>query len=66
MHSTGSSDPFMQGCLGMLTTVRALRGMPIAKEQMVPVVVIDSSNVKDHDIPIETRPCPKIDEIATQ
>ncbi len=31
MHATGSSDPFMQGCLGMLTTVRALRNMPIAE-----------------------------------
>ena len=66
MHASGSSDPFMQGCLGMLTTVRALRGMSIAKELMVPVVVIDSSNVKDHDIPIESRSCPKIDEVATK
>ncbi len=29
MHATGSSDPFMQGCLGLLTTVRSLRKMPV-------------------------------------
>ena len=66
MHASGSSDPFMQGCLGMLTTVRALRNMPIAKELMVTPVIIDSTNYKDHDVPIESRSCPKIDDVAAK
>lgn len=66
MYATGSSDPFMQGCLGLLTTVRALRKMPVPKELMVTPVVIDSANYRDHDIPIESRSCPKLNEIAAQ
>lgn len=66
MHATGSADPFMQGCLGMLTTVRSLRNMPVSKELMVTPVVIDSTNYKQYDIPVETRSCPKIDEVASK
>jgi ribose transport system substrate-binding protein len=65
MHATGSSDPFMQGCLGMLTTVRALRKMPVKKELMVTPVIIDSANYKQYDVPVATRSCPKIDDVAT-
>ena len=66
LHASGSSDPFMQGCLGMLTTIRALRKMPISKELMVTPVIIDSSNYRDHDVPVESRSCPKLDEIASK
>ena len=65
MHATGSSDPFMQGCLGLLTTVRALRKMPVKKELMVTPVIIDSVNYKQYDVPVATRSCPKIDDVAT-
>ena len=64
MHASGSSDPFMQGCLGLLTTIRALRKMPIAKELMVTPVVIDAMNYREHDVPVESRSCPKLDEVA--
>jgi ribose transport system substrate-binding protein len=65
MHATGSSDPFMQGCLGMLTTIRALRKMPVKKELMVTPVIIDSVNYKQYDVPVTSRSCPKIDDAAT-
>lgn len=65
MHATGSSDPFMQGCLGMLTTIRALRKMPVKKELMVTPVIIDSANFKQYDVPVSSRTCPKIDDVAT-
>ena len=64
MHATGSSDPFMQGCLGVLTTVRALRKMPVPKELMVKPVVIDSANYKQYDVPVESRSCPKLEDVA--
>jgi ribose transport system substrate-binding protein len=66
MHATGSSDPFMQGCLGLLTTVRALRKMPVRTELMVTPVIIDSSNLKQYDVPVTSRSCPKIDEVAAK
>ena len=66
MHASGSSDPFMQGCLGVLVTVRALRKMPVPKELMVTPVIIDSTNWRDHDIPVEKRSCPKLDEVAAK
>ena len=65
MHASGSSDPFMQGCLGMLTTIRALRKMPVKKELMVTPVIIDSANYKQYDVPVTSRSCPKLDEVAT-
>ncbi len=65
MQATGSSDPFMQGCLGMLNTVRALRKMPVKAELMVTPVIIDSANFKQYDVPVTSRTCPKIEEVAT-
>jgi ribose transport system substrate-binding protein len=66
MHVTSSSDPFMQGCVGLLTTIRALRGLPVAKEILVTPYVIDATNFKQYDIPVSSRNCPKIDEIASK
>jgi len=65
MHASGSSDPFMQGCLGMLTTVRALRKMPVKKELMVTPVIIDSANYKQYDVPVTSRSCPKLEDVAS-
>lgn len=65
MHATGSSDPFMQGCLGMLTTIRALRKMPVKKELMVTPVIIDSANYKQYDVPVASRSCPKLEDVAS-
>jgi ribose transport system substrate-binding protein len=50
----------------MLTTVRALRKMAVAKELMVTPVIIDSANYKQYDVPVESRSCPKIDEVASK
>lgn len=66
MHASGSSDPFMQGCLGLLTTVRVLRNMPISKELMVTPVIIDSTNYREHDVPVESRSCPKLEEVPVK
>jgi ribose transport system substrate-binding protein len=65
MHATGSADPFMQGCLGLLVTVRSLRKMPVPKEVMVTPTIIDASNLKQFDVPIESRTCPKLEEVAS-
>jgi ribose transport system substrate-binding protein len=64
MHATGSSDPFMQGCLGVLAALRSLRKMTVAKELMVTPVIIDQSNYKQYDVPLESRSCPKLEEVA--
>ena len=66
MHATGSSDPFMQGCLGVLAALRTLRKMEVAKELMVTPVIIDQANYKQYDIPVESRLCPKLDEVAAK
>ena len=64
MHASGSSDPFMQGCLGMLVTIRSLRKMPVPKEYFLKPVVIDQSNYREYDVPVESRSCPKLDEVV--
>lgn len=66
MHATGSSDPFMQGCMGLLVTIRTLRKMPVGKEYMVTPIIIDAKNYREYDIPVEQRTCPKLESVAAK
>jgi hypothetical protein len=38
----------------------------VAKELMVTPVIIDQANYKQYDIPVESRLCPKLDEVAAK
>ena len=60
MHATGAADPFMQGCIGLLVTIRVLRKILVPKEFYPTFAVIDNSNYREYDAPIETRACLKM------
>ena len=63
--ASGQADPFMQGCLATMMAIRHLRHQPIVAEMFLPPSVIDASNYKEFDLPVEARSCPKWEAIAT-
>jgi ribose transport system substrate-binding protein len=63
--ASGQADPFMQGCLATMMAIRHLRKQPIVAEMFLPPSVIDASNYKDFDMPVEARACPKWEDLAT-
>jgi ribose transport system substrate-binding protein len=63
--ASGQADPFIQGCLATMIAIRHLRHQPIMTEMFLPPSVIDSSNYRDFDMPVEARSCPKWEEVAT-
>ncbi len=64
--ASGQADPFMQGCLGTIIAIRALRHQPVPAELFLKPSVIDAGNFKQFDMPVEARSCPKWEEVATQ
>ncbi len=64
--ASGQADPFMQGCLATMMAIRHLRHQPIVNEMFLPPSVIDQSNYKDFDMPVEARSCPKWEEVASR
>ena len=42
--ATGDCDAFVQGCMGVMGAARHLRNMPVPKEVIFPITVIDSTN----------------------
>jgi ribose transport system substrate-binding protein len=63
--ASGQADPFMQGCIATIMAIRHLRHQPIVAEMFLPPSVIDASNYKEFDMPVEARSCPKWETIAT-
>jgi ribose transport system substrate-binding protein len=62
--ASGQADPFMQGCLGTVLAIRNLRKQSIPPEIYLKPSVIDASNYKEFDMPVEARSCPKWDDVA--
>src|SRR5450631_1378609 len=65
MLASGQADPFMQGCLGTIIAIRTLRKQAVPTELFLKPSVIDASNFKEFDMPVEARVCPKWESMAT-
>ena len=63
--ASGQADPFMQGCLGTIIAIRTLRKQPVPVEMHLKPSVVDASNYKEFDKPVEARACPKWEDMAT-
>lgn len=63
--ASGQADPFMQGCLGTIIAIRNLRKQTITTLMYLKPSVIDASNFKEFDTPVEARTCPKWEDVAT-
>jgi len=62
--ASGQADPFMQGCLATTLAIRNLRKLPVPAEHFLQPSVIDASNYKNFDMPVEARSCPKWEDVA--
>lgn len=61
--ASGDYNGFLQGCLSVMTAVRDLRKLPVKKEILFPAVVIDKSNYQPWEKPVESRTCPKWEDV---
>lgn len=64
--ASGQADPFMQGCLGTIIAIRNLRKLTAPGELFLKPSVIDASNFKEFDMPVEARSCPKWEDVAAK
>ncbi|CAN7365377.1 sugar ABC transporter substrate-binding protein [Bosea sp. LjRoot9] len=62
--ASGDYNGFLQGCIGTLVAIRALRNEPIVTEVVLKPTVVNASNFQPYDVPLETRSCPSWSEAA--
>ncbi|WID99861.1 sugar ABC transporter substrate-binding protein (plasmid) [Bosea vestrisii] len=62
--ASGDYNGFLQGCIGTMVAIRALRKEAIVTEVVLKPTVIDKANYQPYDTPLEGRACPKWDEAA--
>lgn len=64
MLASGDYNGFLQGCIGTMIAVRAVRGEDVPDEVILKPVVVDESNYEPYDSNVEDRSCPAWDEVA--
>jgi ribose transport system substrate-binding protein len=62
--ASGDYNGFLQGCIGTMVAIRALRKETIVTEVVLKPTVVDKTNYQPYDTPLEARSCPKWDEAA--
>jgi len=62
--ASGDCDGFRHGCLGTMAAVRHLRNLPVPKEFIFSVMVIDNTNYAGLDVPYEERMCPSWESVV--
>jgi ribose transport system substrate-binding protein len=61
---SGDNNGYVQGCIGTMAAIRHLRKLPVPRDVIFPVNVIDSTNYKAADIPDSQRSCPKWETVV--
>ena len=62
--ASGDYNGFLQGCIGTMVAIRALRKEAIVEEVVLKPTVVEKSNVGPYDIPLDQRTCPAWSEAA--
>ncbi len=62
--ASGDYNGFVQGCIGTMVAIRALRGEAIVGNVVLKPTVVNASNYQPYDTPLETRACPAWSEAA--
>lgn len=62
--ASGDYNGFLQGCIGTMVAIRALRGEPIVNEVVLKPTVVEKSNYQPYDVPLDQRTCPTWDQAA--
>ena len=58
MLATGDYNGFLQGCIGTMIAIRSLRHDPVPAVVTLPATVVDKTNLKDYETPVQDRSCP--------
>lgn len=56
--ASGDYNGFLQGCMGTMLALRAVRKQPVPKEVVFKPITIEASNVQAFDVPLGSRKCP--------
>ncbi|TDT88009.1 monosaccharide ABC transporter substrate-binding protein (CUT2 family) [Azorhizobium sp. AG788] len=62
--ASGDYNGFLQGCIGTMVAIRALRKETIVNEVVLKPTVVNASNYKPYDVPLESRSCPSWSDAA--
>ena len=62
--ASGDYNGFVQGCIGTMVAIRALRHEPIVGEVVLKPTVVNASNYQPYDVPLEARACPSWTDAA--
>jgi len=62
--ASGDYNGFLQGCVGTMIAIRALRKQPVITEIVLKPTVITKDNYQPYDTAVEARSCPSWDEAA--
>ena len=62
--ATGDYNGYLQGCVSTMLAIRELRKLPVPKEVVFPATVVNKSNYQPLDIPLESRSCPKWEDVV--
>jgi ribose transport system substrate-binding protein len=61
---SGDYNGFDQGCLATEIAIRNLRKQPTPKEIVLQPIVMDKTNYRDYETPMEKRRCRTVDSVA--
>jgi len=62
--ASGDYNGFLQGCIGTMVAIRSLRNEPTVTEVVLKPTVVNASNYKPYDSPLESRSCPSWSDAA--
>lgn len=60
--ASGDYNGFLQGCVGTMIAIRAVRKLPVVPEIVLKPTVITKDNYQPYDSTIESRSCPTWDD----
>lgn len=63
MLASGDYNGFLQGCIGTMIALRAVRHESVPQMVTLTPVVVDKSNYQPYDVPVEQRACPSWDQV---
>jgi ribose transport system substrate-binding protein len=61
---SGDYNGFIQGCLATQIAIRNVRKQPIPDQIMLKPVVMDKTNYRDYETPMERRTCPTLESMT--
>lgn len=62
--ASGDYNGFVQGCIGTMVAIRALREQAIVSEVVLKPTVVNATNYQPYDVPLDARVCPTWEQAA--